>query len=92
MYSYDHKKIWYCGGFSILVRASAEHIGIGKSDFGQFDHIKNSSSPTCFVLFNSKIFSEIGFMDEKYFVYFDDTDFFTEFEKMENISYQLIKK
>ena len=83
MYSYDHKKIWYCGGFFNFSKGLVpEHIGIGKSDFGQFDHIVNSSyAPTCFVLFNSNIFSEIGFMDEKYFVYFDDTDFFYRIRK-----------
>lgn len=32
-------------------------------------------SPTCFMLIDSKVFEEAGLMDERYFVYFDDTDF-----------------
>ena len=35
-------------------------------------------------MFDSKVFSEIGFMDEAYFVYFDDTDFFYRVKKNGN--------
>lgn len=32
-------------------------------------------APTCFMLISKKVFDTIGFMDEKYFVYYDDNDF-----------------
>jgi len=32
-------------------------------------------APTCFMLINPIVFHEIGNMDERFFVYFDDTDF-----------------
>ena len=78
MYEHDKDKIWYCGGFFNFTKGLVpEHLGIGQPDLGQYNHLKYSDyAPTCFVLFDSKVFSEIGFMDEAYFVYFDDTDFF----------------
>lgn len=32
-------------------------------------------APTCCVLFKADVFGRVGFMDEAYFVYWDDTDF-----------------
>ena len=86
MYEHDKDKIWYCGGFFNFNKGLVpEHFGIGQPDFGQYNHLKYSDyAPTCFVLFDSKVFSEIGFMDEAYFVYFDDTDFFYRVKKNGN--------
>ena len=86
MYEHDKDKIWYCGGFFNFTKGLVpEHLGIGQSDFGQYNRLKYSDyAPTCFVLFDSKVFSEIGFMDEAYFVYFDDTDFFYRVKKNGN--------
>lgn len=86
MYEHDKDKIWYCGGFFNFNKGLVpEHLGIGQPDFGQYNHLKYSDyAPTCFVLFDSKVFSEIGFMDEAYFVYFDDTDFFYRVKKNGN--------
>jgi len=86
MYEHDKDKIWYCGGFFNFNKGLVpEHLGIGQPDFGQYNHLKHSDyAPTCFVLFDSKVFSEIGFMDEAYFVYFDDTDFFYRVKKNGN--------
>ncbi|HQV60296.1 MAG TPA: hypothetical protein PLG08_05950, partial [Chitinophagaceae bacterium] len=30
---------------------------------------------TCFMLVKKEVFEKVGFMDEKYFAYYDDTDF-----------------
>ena len=86
MYEHEKDKIWYCGGFFNFTKGLVpEHTGIGQSDVGQYNHLKYSDyAPTCFVLFDSKVFSEIGFMDEAYFVYFDDTDFFYRVKKNGN--------
>ena len=86
MYEHDKDKIWYCGGFFNFNKGLVpEHLGIGQPDSGQYNHLKYSDyAPTCFVLFDSKVFSEIGFMDEAYFVYFDDTDFFYRVKKNGN--------
>lgn len=86
MYEHDKDKIWYCGGFFNFTKGLVpEHLGIGQPDFGQYNHLKHSDyAPTCFVLFDCKVFFEIGFMDEAYFVYFDDTDFFYRVKKNGN--------
>lgn len=94
MYEHDKDKIWYCGGFFNFTKGLVpEHLGIGKSDLGQYNHLKYSDyAPTCFVLFDSKVFYEIGFMDEAYFVYFDDTDFFYRVKKNGNFKLLINQK
>ena len=94
MYEHDKDKIWYCGGFFNFNKGLVpEHLGIGKPDFGQYNHLKYSDyAPTCFVLFDSKVFSEIGLMDEEYFVYFDDTDFFYRVKKNGNFKLSINQK
>jgi len=94
MYEHDKDKIWYCGGFFNFTKGLVpEHLGIGQPDFGQYNHLKCSDyAPTCFVLFDSKVFSEIGFMDEAYFVYFDDTDFFYRVKKNGNLKLLINQK
>jgi GT2 family glycosyltransferase len=45
-------------------------------DEGQYDKIiEVEYAPTCCLLVKKEVFQDIGLMDEKYFVYFDDTDF-----------------
>ncbi len=75
---YDHpNKIWYAGGqFEKYKGYLPIHRGINSIDKGQFDVVmKVEYAPTCCLLINKEVFSDIGFMDENYFVYFDDTDF-----------------
>lgn len=94
MYEHDKDKIWYCGGFFNFTKGLVpEHLAIGQPDLGQYNHLKHSDyAPTCFVLFDSKVFSEIGFMDEAYFVYFDDTDFFYRVKKNGNLKLLINQK
>ena len=52
------------------------HRGMSQKDEGQYDEVVEVEyAPTCCLLAKKEIFADIGFMDEKYFVYFDDTDF-----------------
>ncbi len=76
IFFYDTKKIWMAGGHFQWAKAMAFHVGEGKNDKKKYN--KNAYfnyAPTCFMLIRSSVFNEIGLMDEKYFVYFDDTDF-----------------
>lgn len=73
---YDSKKIWMAGGKFILNKGITNHVGEGEEDQGKFDHEAYFEyAPTCFMMIDNLVFKEIGIMDEKYFVYFDDTDF-----------------
>lgn len=70
--------IWYAGGFYNRKKAFLNyHRGQGEIDNNQYnidDVIEYA--PTCCALIHKTVFEDIGIMDEKYFVYFDDTDFF----------------
>lgn len=69
-------QIWCAGGRFSRFRAITPHVGYRREDLGQFDLEKFTEyAPTCFMLLHKSIFSTIGFMDEKYFVYYDDSDF-----------------
>lgn len=73
---YDSRKIWMAGGKMLYVKGATTHIGENKDDAPQYNkEIYCNYAPTCFMLISRKVIAEIGFMDEKYFVYYDDTDF-----------------
>jgi GT2 family glycosyltransferase len=64
------------GGGFLKLRGITFHEGEGDEDGPKYSQDKYCDyAPTCFMLINNKLFDEIGIMDEKYFVYFDDTDF-----------------
>ncbi len=77
IYYHDTKKmIWAAGGFYKTYRCGTPHRGNRELDNGQYD--KNDVveyAPTCFMLIHKDVFTRVGFMDENYFVYFDDADF-----------------
>ena len=69
--------IWYAGSWFIKKKGYLPlHRGMKQLDEGQYDKIVEVEyAPTCCLLAKKKVFQDIGLMDEKYFVYFDDTDF-----------------
>jgi hypothetical protein len=71
------KIIWCCGGFLDWKRGyQPRHYGAKETDVGQYDSARwVEDAPTCCMLIRAEIFAKIGFMDERYFVYGDDTDF-----------------
>jgi len=77
MYYNNPKYIWYGGSWFIKSKGYLPlHRGMKELDTGQYDKIEEVEyAPTCCLLAKKEIFEDIGFMDEKYFVYFDDTDF-----------------
>lgn len=76
IYYADVNKLWMAGGYFNKTRFTGMHTGINEEDKGQYDSVKKITyAPTCFMLINSEVFESVGLMDEKYFVYFDDTDF-----------------
>lgn len=70
------KIIWMAGGDFIWKAGITCHRGEKQKDTGEFNEdININYAPTCFMLISSDVFGRIGMMDEKYFVYFDDSDF-----------------
>jgi len=73
---YGTGKVWMAGGRLDRWRGSTAHVG-GLQDDGLEYSVAGyfNYAPTCFMLIDNALFSEIGMMDPIYFVYFDDTDF-----------------
>ena len=73
---YDTEKIWMAGGEFSYIRGSTKHVGEGSANSAKFDIPRYFDyAPTCFMLIDNKVFREVGLMDERYFVYYDDSDF-----------------
>ena len=83
MYHNNKEIIWYAGGgFKKSNGYLPYHTGFN-------ENIKNNNyqslyvdyASTCCLLIKKDVFETIGYMDEKYFVYFDDTDFLFRVKK-----------
>jgi GT2 family glycosyltransferase len=78
MYYHDRPEvIWAAGGdFQPWLGYRCLHRGQGQHDRSQPSApTQVRYTPTCCVLARRELFAEIGIMDERYFVYYDDTDF-----------------
>ncbi len=77
MYFENPDYIWYAGSSFVKKKGYIPiHKGFQQKDVGQFDGVyRVEYAPTCCLLIKKNVFEDVGFMDEKYFVYFDDTDF-----------------
>ena len=84
MYYYEPNNVIWCAGGKInWKRATTIHFGYGEIDRGQFDESKYIEyTPTCCLLIHRSIFDRVGLMDEKYFMYYDDTDFLARCNKL----------
>jgi GT2 family glycosyltransferase len=76
IYYYDTRRIWMAGGYMNTWRALGIHYGYNKKDSAKYNTGKYISyAPTCFMIIAKEVFDKVGYMDEKYFAYYDDTDF-----------------
>jgi GT2 family glycosyltransferase len=78
MYYHDRPDvIWAAGGyFQPWLGYRCLLIGKGEQDLGQYSKPRLvEHTPTCCVLIKREVFAKVGWMDERYFVYHDDTDF-----------------
>ena len=74
--------IWCAGGYINWNKASTIHNGECEVDKGQYDESRLIEyTPTCCLLVHRDIFKRVGLMDEKYFMYYDDTDFLVRCNK-----------
>lgn len=70
-------RVWYGGGSferrrGVMNRHDHYHApitAIAREPFA------TDYAPTCCVMFRASVFADVGMMDERYFVYWDDTDF-----------------
>jgi len=73
---YGTRKIWLAGGVFNHYKGISQTIGDKEEDKGQYNTPGYIDyAPTCFMLCSKYVFDVTGFMDERYFVYYDDDDF-----------------
>ncbi len=70
------KVVWYAGGCIDWTSLSCFHRGVDEINRGQFDHLTTSDFVTgCAMLIKREVLEKVGFLDKKYFVYYEDADF-----------------
>lgn len=76
IFYYGENKLWMAGGYMDEWRALGVHYGYNKPDRPVY-HVPRyiTYAPTCFMLVKKEVIEKIGMMDERYFAYYDDTDF-----------------
>lgn len=76
-YFSEPKRIWYAGGDVNLAAGSCNHVGKDKIDDGRrFSKVSDTGFITgCAFLVKASVLREIGLLDDKLFVYWEDTDF-----------------
>jgi GT2 family glycosyltransferase len=69
------KKIWSAGGFVDLVAQTTTMRGNSEVDSGQFEESINCDYvPGCSLFASVELIKKIGLFSEKYFLYFEETD------------------
>jgi len=70
------KVIWYAGGITDWGNVISIHRGIDEVDIGHYDKEEETDFITgCMLFFNKKVIDQIGYWNEKYFLYYEDADF-----------------
>jgi GT2 family glycosyltransferase len=70
------KVIWYAGGQFDWNNVFGKHLGVDEVDKGQYDQEKAVDFANfCCVLIKKEVFAKIGFLNSKYFLYWEDADF-----------------
>ena len=75
-YYHPNNMIWYAGGELVFRKGTGIHYGFKKLEDDKYNEKRQITyAPTCCMLIPNYVFNRIGFIDEKVFMYFDDTDF-----------------
>ncbi len=71
---YDRGEIGYAGGALVDYKGAVDIYGIGCRDDGSFDSRREVTFASgCCVVMHMDTWKQLGFMEEKYFLYFEDT-------------------
>jgi GT2 family glycosyltransferase len=67
--------IWYAGSEIDWKTGATHHIGANEKDIGQYDDVEFTSRGNgCVMLFRSEALRSVGLLDERYFLYYEETD------------------
>ncbi|MCL5113770.1 MAG: glycosyltransferase family 2 protein [Patescibacteria group bacterium] len=68
--------LWYAGGNMDWNNILGKHIGVDEVDKGQYDKNKEMDFASgCCMMIRREVFEEIEFLDDQYFLYYEDNDF-----------------
>ncbi|MGE6203805.1 glycosyltransferase family 2 protein [Guptibacillus hwajinpoensis] len=75
IYFADTGLLWFAGGEVNCYWGSTHHIGYKEKDHGQYDEVKPVKYIVgCSLLFRRELIDSIGYLEEDYFLYYEDTD------------------
>ncbi|MBD5484806.1 MAG: glycosyltransferase family 2 protein [Lachnospiraceae bacterium] len=83
IYYSDHRNIlWSAGGAVSPVIRKVRHIGLDQVDKGQFDQERRIGFATgCCLLMSREVIERAGFLDERFFLYYEDTEYCFRLQK-----------
>lgn len=68
--------IWYAGGKMDWQNVLASHVGVDEVDSGQHDQLtKTDFVSGCSMFIRREVFETIGYLDPKFYLYYEDLDF-----------------
>ncbi len=82
IYFDDSKTLWFAGKIFDKANVLGSHKGVDQQDNGQFDQdIEMDDVTGAALLIKKEVFEKIGFFDERYFLYYEESDFATRAKK-----------
>ena len=70
------KVLWYAGGEMDWNNLIGHHRGVDEVDSGQFDKKEQTDFASgCCMLVKKEVVEKIGYLDERYFLYYEDNDY-----------------
>ncbi|WP_409303474.1 glycosyltransferase family 2 protein [Peribacillus sp. SCS-155] len=75
IYNANNNLLWFAGGSINPYLGTSTPFGIDEEDCGQYDKMKEVDFIVgCSMLFRKEVIQLIGFLEEDYFIYYEDTD------------------
>lgn len=75
-YSDNRKCLWSAGGDFSTVIKKAKHTGLNETDVGQYDGEREIGFATgCCLWIPMEVIEEAGTLDERFFLYYEDTEY-----------------
>jgi GT2 family glycosyltransferase len=72
----DTYTIWYAGGNINWDHSTTSHVGVDEMDSGIYNEVVSTDFVSgCCMLFDKTVHDIVGAWDERYFMYYEDTDY-----------------
>ena len=69
------KVLWYAGGEMDWKNVIGRHKGVDEVDHGQYNRVEETELATgCCMMVRKEVFERVGNFEEKYFLYYEDSD------------------